>query len=277
MENMQGVGEESSSGTSFTVSPFDSLPVIPESVECGTSQRQEICFGMVRSNFWPSRKSTFLQTFQICDVEAQFLDNPHIFDDAYLINEQGHNQHSYQLRIVPRNNFFALQSLAGIEIGVLNTNISHCFQDLLGSAFIRYEAFVRPNVWGEAIQTWRQTGKRGKLPIDVNVYGSRDATEAVGKVFSRARLYFQHPYRCDGSTKYENPHYLSFSNIGTHESRILTSWSTSVYQTERSLKCNISEVLENLDQQEYVRQANIDSRVRTLLLRFDLFCSYLLP
>jgi hypothetical protein len=168
--------------------------------------------------------------------------------------------------------------LAGIEIGVLNTTISHCFQDLLGSAFIRYEAFVGPNVWGEAIQTWRQTGKRGRLPINVNVYGSRDAIEAVGKVFSRARLYFQHPYRCDDSIKYENPHYLSFSNIGIPESPTLTSWSTtSLHQTERYSKCNISEVLENLDQQEYVRQANIDSRVRTPLLRFDLFCSYLLP
>lgn len=165
----------------------------------------------------------------------------------------------------------------GTEVGILNTAVSHCFQDLSECTSIRYEAFVDPNAWGEALRTWKQTGRRGRLPVDVHVYGSRDTAEAAGKVFSRARLYFQHPSHCGNSTKYENPHYLSFSNIPISESPLLTSWSASVYQTERSSKCNISKVLENLDQQEYVRQANIDSRVRTPMLRFVLLYCHWFP
>jgi SWI/SNF-related matrix-associated actin-dependent regulator of chromatin subfamily A3 len=210
-----------------------------------------------------------LHTFQICDVEAQLLDNPHIFDDANLVNDQGSSQNYYQLRVISRNNYFVLQSFTEIEIGALNTTISHCFQELSGTASVRYEVFVNYNALREAIQAWKQTGKRGTLPLDVNVYGSRDATGVVGKVFSGARLYFQHPYHYDDSAKYDNPHYLSFSNIANPESRISLG-NTSVYQTERSAKCDISKVLENLDQQEYVRQADIDSRVQTPLLKFVL-------
>jgi len=260
--------EDSSPATSFTVSPSDNPAEIPESVEHGISQRQEICFGMVCSNFLPSREPAFLHTFQICDVEAQFLDNSRIFDDANLINEQESSQNYYQLRVISRNKYFVLQSITEIDIGVLNTIISQCFQGLLETTSVRYEAFVNYNVLKEAIQAWKQTGKRGTLPIDVNVYGSRDATRVVGRVFSRARLYFQHPYFYDGSTKYINPHYISFSNIANPESPILSPWKTALCQTERSSKFNISKVLENLDQQEYVHQANIDSRVRTSLLKF---------
>lgn len=240
--------EDSSSGASFYVSPSDNPAMIPGPVEYVAPQRQEICFGM------------------ICDVEAQLLDNPHIFDDANLVNGQGSDQNYYQLRVISRNNYFVLQSFTGIEIGALNIAISHCFQELSGTASVRYEVFVPYNALREAIQAWKQTGKRGTLPIDINVYGSRDATGVVGRVFSRARLYFQHPYHYDGSAKYDNPHYLSFLNIANPAPTIIPSGNTSVYQTERSAKCNISKVLENLDQQEYVRQADIDSRIQTPLL-----------
>jgi SWI/SNF-related matrix-associated actin-dependent regulator of chromatin subfamily A3 len=157
----------------------------------------------------------------------------------------------------------------------LNTTISHCIQQLSWNISVRYEAFVSHNAWREAVQTWKESGKRGQLPVGVQVYGLRDATEDVGKVFSRARLYFQHPDYCDSSTTYENPHYLSFSNLTISEPPMFTSWNTSVYQAGRSSKCNISEVLEGLDQQQYVRQANIDPRVRTPLLWF--VASLLLP
>jgi hypothetical protein len=43
--------ENSSSDASVYVSPSDNPAMIPESVEYVTPQRQEICFGMVRSNF----------------------------------------------------------------------------------------------------------------------------------------------------------------------------------------------------------------------------------
>jgi hypothetical protein len=154
------------------------------------------------------------------------------------------------------------------EIAVLNTTISHCIQQLSWNISVRYEAFVSHNAWRAAVQTWKESGKRGQLPVDMQVYGLRGATEAVSKAFSRSRLFFQHPDYCDISITYENPHYLSFSNLTISGPPISTPWSTSVYQAGRSSKCNISEVLEGLDQQQYVRQANIDPRVRTLLLWF---------
>lgn len=158
--------------------------------------------------------------------------------------------------------------MAGTELGVLNISISHCFRDLSCSTSIRYEAFIDSSVLEEAVQAWKQTGKKGCFPVDIYVYGSRDAMEPVSKVFSRAKLYFQHPYHRDGSSMYENPHYLSFSNIATSESPSLTRWSTSIHQSEKPSHCTISDVLKDLDQKGSICPANIDFRVRTPLLRF---------
>lgn len=142
---------------------------------------------------------------------------------------------------------------------------------------VRYEVFVSYNTFTEAIRAWKQTGKRGSLLVDVNVYGSRDNKGHVDAVFCRAGLYFQHPYRYDISVKYDNPHYLSFSNNEFPESALSSSCETLPIEAERSPQCNISEVLENLDQQDYVRQAESDFRIRTSLLKFVSFFRSLIP
>jgi hypothetical protein len=50
VRNVRGFGAESSTSTGFLFSPYDGRAAAPGSAEYSTSQRQEICFGMVRRN-----------------------------------------------------------------------------------------------------------------------------------------------------------------------------------------------------------------------------------
>ena len=60
MGHMESGVVGSSPGTSFAVSPSDSPAIKPKSMEWINGQRQEICFGMVRSISWPSQGCGFL-------------------------------------------------------------------------------------------------------------------------------------------------------------------------------------------------------------------------
>jgi hypothetical protein len=148
--------------TSYIAPSADSTLAIPKTVKYIPDQGQEICFGMVSSEYRLIEKLTVSLKFQICDVTTQFLDNPRIFEDGYLINKERSNQSYYQLKISARKNFFILQSLAETEIAVLNSNISHCIQQLLITS-IRYEAFVNHNAWTEALQTWKKRWENGAI------------------------------------------------------------------------------------------------------------------
>lgn len=174
----------------------------------------------------------------------------------------------FQFNIVSHQRYFTLQSSAEMDIAVLNTNISRCHRDLESSTSIRYEGFVSVDTWKAEIQAWKKTGKAGSMSININIYGTRDHTETVGRVFSKARLYLQHPYYCDDTKKYENPHYISFQSIPDTALDNPSAHISMIRTTSALSQFNVSSLLENLQQHEYLRQIQVDRRIKTILRRF---------
>ncbi len=164
--------------------------------------------------------------------------------------------------------YFTLQSSKRTDIAVLNMNISRCFRDLESRPSVVYEGFVNMETWKDQIRTWNKTGKAGIISIDINVYGSRHDLEAVGKVFSNTRFYFQHLHHWDGTVKYENPHYLSFPNISDARIDGFSASVASIRAASTLPVCDMLSVFESLHQHEYLRQTEVDRRIETPLRRF---------
>jgi SWI/SNF-related matrix-associated actin-dependent regulator of chromatin subfamily A3 len=179
------------------------------------------------------------------------------------------NKHQFlRFGVSCRQKYFVLQSSTGTDIALLNASISRSFCDLENCSSLRYEGFIDVNTWKDHIQAWRETGKTVVMPIDINVYGPRNAFQEVGKVFSGTRLYLQHPHHCDSLLKYENPHYLSFPNMPDAQVDTTSASVLSTRATPTSPSNYISSILEDLHQHEYLQNIEIDRRIRIRLLRY---------
>lgn len=217
---------------------------------------------------WTKPRKLSLQALQICDVKAQLLDNPRIFDEANWSNAPEYRRQFYKLGIVSREKYFVLQASTETDIALLNTNVSDCFRALQNWDSVRYEGYLDVDAWRGQMQTWKHTGKAGITTIDINIYGSRKVFEVVGNVFSTARLYFQHPHHCQGIVKYENPHFLSLPNIPDTILDSHTAFVTPVRGIATQRQCDVFSVLENLHKHGYLREAVVDHRIKTELLRY---------
>lgn len=171
----------------------------------------------------------------------------------------------YEVVIVRRESFYILQSANGTDIAVLNKHTTRCLQDVQDQTSIRYESFIEANEWTERIKVWNQTGKPCMLALNVVVYGSRPELSTIGTIFSKARLYFQHPIRCPPGIEYNNPHYLSFSEItGSSVDTLAASSSTQVVPMQPQY--SVLSCLEDLHQQGSLRSIQVNSSIRTELL-----------
>lgn len=178
------------------------------------------------------------------------------------------NHQFFRLGIVSHQRYFTLQSSTETDVAVLNSNISRCFRDLETRAPVNYEGFVDANTWQDLIQTWKKTVKAGVMSVDINIYGSRNDSHVVGKVFSKAKLYFQHPHHCDSGVKYENPHYLSLPNISGLKLENPSASVTPVRTASILSGYNIPSVLDGLHQHENLFQVELDYRIKATLRRF---------
>jgi len=211
------------------------------------SRTQEVCFGA------------------ICDVKAKLFDTPEIFEACTLsLTKETNNQH-YKVVILRRESFYILRSPNDTDIAVLNKNITLCLQDVHDRASVRYESFIDAHEWKERIKTWKQTGKPCTLAVNIVVYGSRHELSTIGTIFSKARLYFQHPIHCHPGIEYDNPHYLSFSGVpGLDIDTSAASPSTQVVPILPQY--SVLSCLEDLHQQGNLRRIEVDSSIQTELL-----------
>lgn len=218
------------------------------SIEGHTIRRTpEICFGA------------------ICDVKAKLFDTPEIFEACTLSLAKETDHQYYEVVIVRRESFYILQSANGTDIAVLNKHTTRCLQDVQDQTSVRYESFIEANEWTERIKVWNQTGKPCMLALNVVVYGSHPELPTIGTIFSKARLYFQHPIRCPPGIEYNNPHYLSFSEItGSSVDTLAASSSTQVVSMQPQY--SVLSCLEDLHQPGSLRSIQVNSSIQTKLL-----------
>jgi SWI/SNF-related matrix-associated actin-dependent regulator of chromatin subfamily A3 len=114
-----------------------------------------------------------------------------------------------------------LYFLNGTEFGVLNTHASKALENLVQKPSLQFEAIG-------SIQTIRETiGRVTKatdavVRVNINVYGPRESCQEVGRHLSGQKLYLQRPDKPRIGSTYENPHFLSFSDmqISSYENQL---------------------------------------------------------
>ena len=206
-----------------------------------------------------------LRFSKICDVKAKLFDTPEIFEACTLSLVKETDRQYYEVVIARRESFYILRSANGTDIAVLNKHTTRCLQDVQDQTSIRYESFIETNEWTEGIRVWNQTGKPCILALNVVVYGSRPDLSTIGTIFSKARLYFQHPIRCPPGIEYNNPHYLSFSEI-TGSSVDTLAASSSTQAVPMQPQYSILSCLEDLHQHGSLRSIQVNSSIQTELL-----------
>lgn len=205
---------------------------------------------------------------QLSDIPTKICDDSRILDAITDLRGWSEVRQPYhRLSVTSRHNYFVLQSSSGTDVAVLNTQVSNCFLGLRESSSVHYEGFVDAVRWGEMSQAWKKTGKVGILLVDINVYGSWEEFEMVGQVFSNARLYFQHPHSCDDLATYENPHYLNLTNTPGLDLEFSMTSATPAQEVLNLPQYSVSYALEDLHQPGSLRGIEVDSHIRTSLLR----------
>lgn len=207
-------------------------------------------------------------TTQICGVQTKVFDDPRIFDVITGLRDGQEDREKFdRLEVVPRHDYFVLQKAPGADVAVMNTHVSSCLRNLRKDASIRYEGLMDIVEWQETMQAWKKTGKAGNLTVDINVYGPLEDFEKVGRALSKARLYLQHPHHSTEGALYKNPHYLTFSNAPNLNLDVPTVAVSSTQGVPSVPQYSVSYALEDLHQREYLRQIEVDQRIRTPLLK----------
>lgn len=113
--------------------------------------------------------------------------------------------------------------------------------------------------------------------MGILVFGPRWVADTLAKNLSRYHLFLQHPdYRPDDAPYY-NPQYLGIPGSSFVNGAILPPILTKALQTdiEESVKLqhddlpgpDLETVMDNLPQPSHLREAEIDNKIRTTLLR----------
>jgi len=161
-----------------------------------------------------------------------------------------------------------LYFLNGTEFGVLNTHASKALETLVQKSSLQFEAIG-------SIQTIRETiGRVTKatdavVRVNINVYGPRESCQEVGRHLSSQKLYLQRPDKLQIGSTYENPHFLSFSDmqISSYENQLdVGSNRAPKLDDAEKFRETISNVYSSLTRGAKLRKIEGDRRLKRTLL-----------
>ncbi|KAE9373912.1 hypothetical protein N431DRAFT_466160 [Stipitochalara longipes BDJ] len=171
----------------------------------------------------------------------------------------------------------------GINIATMQTKTQHALQQLIScsNGRVRYKALVPRADLKEKLDAVVQplSIDKSKLSWSMNmqVFGVRSIADTVAKELSKYRLFLQHPNPVPFNAAYENPQFLSIVQPSFSNGAILPPISVGV--TQKEIESNvISEefdhiidelraIMNNLPGHNYLKEADIDARINTDLLR----------
>ena len=161
-----------------------------------------------------------------------------------------------------RQTYYALQYAAQDEFAVLDTGTTKALQALVGLASLRLQAIVEDGYLKRPAQQWKK-GKGIIIPVSVNIYGSKEIMQDVGKRLSKASIYLQHPLHLD-NVHYRNPHYFVLPGKDQeHESYHPSSLEQEVEHPE---VLDIGRLFEAIDHTQNLQVWSADRQIRTPLL-----------
>ena len=169
---------------------------------------------------------------------------------------------AHRFSVFARQDYFALLSAAQNEFAVLDIGTTRALQTLGGLALLRFQAILEDGYLKGPAQRWKK-GKRTIIPVSINIYGSKELVQDVGKRLSKAHIYLQHPLHRD-NVQYCNPHY--FVLPGKDQEYESYHPSPSEQDVQSPGVVNIDRLFEVIDHTQGLQVWNADWQIRTPLL-----------
>lgn len=160
----------------------------------------------------------------------------------------------------------------GTDFGILNTQATKALEDVISWPSIQMDAFadIEPL---QATLGRATKAADAKTRVNINIYGTQECREKVGKKLSQEKVYLQKPDHRRSGSVYDNPHIITFPDfqityldLEQDETRDGPTTMTSVLQFEKA----ISQVYASLKRGANLQRI-VGSRLKTILLPYVLF------
>jgi hypothetical protein len=188
------------------------------------------------------------------------------FDSCHLQAAAASRKADHRFSLAHRDGVFVLLTSALDDAAILDTSTAEALKALLNLQPIRFQAYADATQANGELQVWK--GKREKvemLAININVYGSREHADEVGRLLSKRQTYLQHPDYQDSDAEYLNPHYFKLPDDEGPQRPAFSACQTSA-QRSNSPELDVNELLDRLTANEGLDSAPIDRRITTHLL-----------
>lgn len=167
----------------------------------------------------------------------------------------------------------------GISIATMNRKTHLALQSLSCAKMLKYTGMV------PRLEFHQKLAAAAKPPgvsspnlactMATLIFGPRSVAETLAKDLSRYHLFLQHPYPMPTHVVYENPQYLGMVGSSFLNGAVLPPIPVEAFQrdTDRSNELDQDEevdlvaVIDNLPRYDYLRQVDVDGRIRTALKR----------
>ena len=170
--------------------------------------------------------------------------------------------------VLSRQELYCLQSSDGKDFAVLHSRTAAALQTLQDLPSIRLEAVLGI---GNSDRPYpqRTKGKKTIFSISIDLYGSEEIAQEVGKRLSKARIYLQHPVCLKSDVLYKNPHYYAIP--GVQEASLSHIAPSAEREEQETPSVDIAKVFEEIEHTRQLASQDADSHIITPLLQYGSF------
>lgn len=150
---------------------------------------------------------------------------------------------------------------------MLHLRTAKVLQALSDLPSLRFEAVLEGDEIAKQGEHWKRKGNTAGIPVCVLIHGNKSMAQAVGRRLSKARIYLQHPNHLESHIEYDNPHYLKLPGRPS-KNPVPPSIPIIQAKTLNLQGLEITDILENLGQDQGLQSVNGNWRIRTELLEY---------
>jgi SWI/SNF-related matrix-associated actin-dependent regulator of chromatin subfamily A3 len=178
-----------------------------------------------------------------------------------------------QMELRQSDSQFFVVSPDGTVLGEMNLQLEEALNSIFDQQYtLEFEVYAPIRAIRETIS--KATKEKDAIArVQINVYGTRAASGAVGRELSSRKIYLQQPECIRSDTVYDNPHFLK---LGEHEAAEDIKSSAVVESlpeenTRQVVKETISGVYSALTRGQHLQALEGDRRLSTSLLSYVSF------
>lgn len=193
--------------------------------------------------------------------------NDHQSDDNDASTLSANAQTIQHFAVLSRQGCYFLQSSDGKDLAVVHSRTTTALRTLQDLPSIRLEAVLES---GNSNKPYLQRKDgRQTISISIDLYGSEEIAQEVGKRLSKARTYLQHPVCLKSNVPYNNPHYYAIPGVQKFNLSHISPSSKREEQGTPSV--DIAKVFEEVEHTRQLASRNADLHIKTPLLQYVSF------